>query len=174
VVRPEIPFRSRREAREQDLGRRLDRAAYQISDTLDYRWSEVPDQPGAGPIQGKYLWMDIRGFQGRAEIDKIVVTPDAAQGGDDFERVVSWGGWGTGPLGPWVTSSSTYDQYLAVDGHQGVVNQIAPGANGDITLGVQHPFVNATTNGPIDLTFTFTQSPAAVPQNGNPFIDNVF
>ena len=146
---------------------------YQISDTLDYRWSEPPGLPGSGAIEGKYLWLDVRGFNGRAEVDYVMVRPEDPEAGDDFSRTVEWGGWGTGELGPWQAGNASYNEYLAVDGTHAVVNQVAPLAQGDIRVGVQHDFVN-TDLGASEVVFTYTQSAPATGGPGSPFIDNVF
>ena len=89
---------------------------------------------------------------------------------DDFDRSISTG-WGTGDLGAWTTADPTYDQYLSVNGSAGVVNQVAPLANGDITLGVNHNLVNPSVT-PIEMVYTFTQNVSPGPTS--PFIDDVF
>jgi hypothetical protein len=50
-------------------------------------------------------------------------VPNAAS--DPFARVVQ-NGWGTGPLGTWQPYHASQEQYLTVDGAQGVADQLAP------------------------------------------------
>ena len=112
---------------------------YQISDSMDYRWAEAPGVPGAGPIQGKYLWLDVRGFNGLAEVDYL----DVVGGGgnlDDFERTVA-SGWGTASSAlSWSATGDT--DTLLVDGSNGVV--AAPAQ----TLTIVRPSIDA----PVDST----------------------